>query len=129
VLDHHDLAKPPARLILGMRVDAVTYESVVAHSMDWARRGVGTYVCVGNVHMVMETVDDPAFRTIVNDAAIVTPDGMPLVWALRVLGIPGARADEGAETSVSNASNLLHLEPAFPGTHESGGIAHDRAYS
>jgi N-acetylglucosaminyldiphosphoundecaprenol N-acetyl-beta-D-mannosaminyltransferase len=46
--------------------------------------------CVANVHMVMEAWDDPAFRTLVNDAELVTSDGVPLVWALRALGARGA---------------------------------------
>jgi N-acetylglucosaminyldiphosphoundecaprenol N-acetyl-beta-D-mannosaminyltransferase len=37
--------------------------------------------------MTMEAHDDPAFRQIVNGAALVTPDGMPLVWALRLLDV------------------------------------------
>jgi N-acetylglucosaminyldiphosphoundecaprenol N-acetyl-beta-D-mannosaminyltransferase len=41
--------------------------------------------------MVMEGVDDPAYREIVNAADLVTSDGMPLVWSLRLLG---ARASQ-----------------------------------
>jgi N-acetylglucosaminyldiphosphoundecaprenol N-acetyl-beta-D-mannosaminyltransferase len=41
--------------------------------------------------MVMEAFDDPTFRGIVNAADRVTPDGVPLVAALRRLGIPGAQ--------------------------------------
>jgi N-acetylglucosaminyldiphosphoundecaprenol N-acetyl-beta-D-mannosaminyltransferase len=37
--------------------------------------------------MVMEAHDDPAFRDVVNGADLVTPDGVPLVWALRALGV------------------------------------------
>jgi N-acetylglucosaminyldiphosphoundecaprenol N-acetyl-beta-D-mannosaminyltransferase len=41
--------------------------------------------------MTMESFDDPAFQQIVNAADRVTPDGVPLVWALRILGIAGAQ--------------------------------------
>jgi N-acetylglucosaminyldiphosphoundecaprenol N-acetyl-beta-D-mannosaminyltransferase len=34
--------------------------------------------------MLMEAHDDPAFRRIVNESDLVTPDGMPLVWLLRL---------------------------------------------
>jgi N-acetylglucosaminyldiphosphoundecaprenol N-acetyl-beta-D-mannosaminyltransferase len=40
--------------------------------------------------MAMEAFDDPGFRRIVNSAERVTPDGMPLVWALRRTGLPEA---------------------------------------
>lgn len=44
-----------------------------------------SYVCVANVHMLVETHWSKSFSRIVNTADIVTPDGMPLVWALRLL--------------------------------------------
>jgi N-acetylglucosaminyldiphosphoundecaprenol N-acetyl-beta-D-mannosaminyltransferase len=40
--------------------------------------------------MVMEAHDDPAFAHVVNGADLVLPDGMPLVWGLRLLGAKAA---------------------------------------
>jgi len=42
------------------------------------------------VHMAMEGHDRAEFQRIVNAADLVTPDGMPLVWGLKLLGIPSA---------------------------------------
>jgi len=36
--------------------------------------------------MTMIAYDHPSFRKIINNADIVTPDGMPLVWVLRLKG-------------------------------------------
>jgi len=36
--------------------------------------------------MVMEAYDDPKFLQVVNESDLVTPDGMPLVWMMRLLG-------------------------------------------
>lgn len=72
--------------VLGMRVDATSNEGAAAQVAAWAREGRPRYVCVANVHMTMEAFDAPAFRRIVNGADLVTPDGMPLVWVLRLLG-------------------------------------------
>ena len=41
----------------------------------------GRYICVSNVHMIMEGFDDNKFMQIINNADIVVPDGRPLVWA------------------------------------------------
>ena len=76
-----------SRSILGMRTHATSYAAATRQVLDWAREQTPRYVCVANVHMVMETHDDPAFRQIVNRADLVTPDGMPLVWALQALGV------------------------------------------
>lgn len=73
--------------MLGTRVDATSYEQATRRILEWAREG-GRYVCAANVHVVMEAHDDPSFQAAVNGASLVTPDGMPLVWALRLLGVP-----------------------------------------
>jgi N-acetylglucosaminyldiphosphoundecaprenol N-acetyl-beta-D-mannosaminyltransferase len=81
---------PSSIQIGGMRIDAGTYQSVSRKILDWARAHASKYVCVANVHMVMESYDSESFRDIVNSSAFVTSDGMPLVWALRHRGCPAA---------------------------------------
>jgi N-acetylglucosaminyldiphosphoundecaprenol N-acetyl-beta-D-mannosaminyltransferase len=73
-----------------MRVDAGTYASMADRIVEWGSHNESRYVCVANVHMVMETVDSTEFRSVVNGADLVTSDGVPLVWALRALGIRDA---------------------------------------
>jgi N-acetylglucosaminyldiphosphoundecaprenol N-acetyl-beta-D-mannosaminyltransferase len=46
--------------------------------------------------MVMEAHDAPEFRAMVNRADLVTPDGMPLVWALHWLGVKEASRVDGS---------------------------------
>jgi N-acetylglucosaminyldiphosphoundecaprenol N-acetyl-beta-D-mannosaminyltransferase len=73
-------------LVLGMRVDAPAVGDAAGQIMGWASSGSSRMVCAANVHMTMEANDDPSFQTAVNNADLVLPDGMPLVWALRMLG-------------------------------------------
>ena len=42
------------------------------------------YVCVANVHMLIEAYNDSSFANVVNNANIITPDGVPLTWALKM---------------------------------------------
>jgi N-acetylglucosaminyldiphosphoundecaprenol N-acetyl-beta-D-mannosaminyltransferase len=79
-----------SRHILGMRVHATSYSETAEAVLEMASTRVGGMVCVATVHMVMEAFDDPEFRRLVNSAERVTPDGMPLVWALRAFGVPEA---------------------------------------
>ncbi len=79
---------PPRGYVLGMRVDATSLEDATRRVLVWSKTGESRYVCVANVHMVMEAYDAPDFRRIVNAADLVTPDGMPLVWMLWRLGFP-----------------------------------------
>ena len=44
------------------------------------------YVCVTGVHGVMEAQNDPEFRSILNQALLTVPDGMPMVWVGKLQG-------------------------------------------
>src|SRR3989442_8277965 len=80
-------ASPLCRSILGMRVHATSYNDASSRVMAWAEgEDRRRYVCVTTVHTVMEAHDDDFLKRIVNNADLVTPDGMPLVWDLRLLG-------------------------------------------
>lgn len=72
--------------ILGMRVDGTDYSDATARVLDWAEGKSARAVFIANVHMVMEAYDRPEFKHVVNAGDLVTPDGMPLVWMLRLLG-------------------------------------------
>ena len=86
-----------SRRVLGMRVDATSYEDASQRVAKWAREGRSAYVCVATVHMVMEAFDSPTFLHVVNGADLVTPDGRPLVWALRSLGARDATQVRGTD--------------------------------
>jgi len=90
--DLEPLGRPrtSSRLILGMRVDATHYETATDQILRWAAQGQSRYICVAAVNNVMHSYDDPTFRDAMNGADLVTPDGMPLVWGLRRLGVTDA---------------------------------------
>ncbi len=48
----------------------------------------------------MEAFDSAQFRGIMNGADLVTPDGMPLVWGLRLLGARGATRVYGPDLTL-----------------------------
>ena len=72
--------------ILGMKVDATSYDHATNVVAEWAAAGASKYVCVANVNSVMEAYDCPKYQRVMNDADLVTPDGMPLVWGSKLLG-------------------------------------------
>ena len=73
--------------VAGGRVDATSYYASAQQVVNWARRRESRYVCVANVHVLMEAYDSDRFRKVVNQADLVTPDGMPLVWMMRARGV------------------------------------------
>ena len=72
--------------VIGRRVDSVSYASATNQIIQWAQSDDSHYVCIANVHVLMEAYDSPEFRNIVSTADLVTPDGMPLVWMMRLKG-------------------------------------------
>ncbi len=117
---HRLRMKPPEfRYILGMRVDATSYDDATRRILAWARGGESRYVCVATVHMVMEAHDHPEYQALVNAADLVTPDGMPLVWMLRRLGIPGQSRVYGPDLTlhVCRAAAREGIPVGFYGGH------------
>lgn len=82
---------------MGSYVEVMGYEETVRRVESWGRKFDSRYVCVCNVHMIMEAHDDPTFRDVVNGADLVTADGVPLVWCLKMLGHSKATRVYGPE--------------------------------
>jgi len=72
--------------ILGVGVSPINLDDAIATIERWISEGSRNYVCVTGVHGVMESRRDQRLRRIHNDAGMVTPDGMPLVWFSRFCG-------------------------------------------
>lgn len=80
-------AKPPASL-LGTRFDRAGRAGAVDEVLARAATGGGGYVCLANVHVVMEARSDPAFAAILAGSWRCYPDGKPVAWALGWHGHP-----------------------------------------
>ncbi|PSN13102.1 glycosyltransferase [filamentous cyanobacterium CCT1] len=78
---------PEARRILKTRVDATSYSDACDRIQTWAEAGRSCYVVAANVHVVMTAYWDAQYQRVLEGAALVTSDGMPLVMGLRLLGI------------------------------------------
>lgn len=72
--------------VLGVKVSAVNMEVATKLATRWIECGNPGYVCIASVHGVMEAQRDSELLRIFNQAAIVTPDGMPLTWVGRLQG-------------------------------------------
>lgn len=83
--------------ILTMQVHVGCLADAVQRVVDLARNKTGSYVCVSNVHMCMETFDSADFRNIVNQANLVVADGKPISIAQKLLGHPKAKQVRGQD--------------------------------
>jgi N-acetylglucosaminyldiphosphoundecaprenol N-acetyl-beta-D-mannosaminyltransferase len=72
--------------LLGLRISAVNLPAAVARIEQAIARKQKGYICVRDVHGVIRCQKDAELRKLHNRAFLVTPDGMPLVWALWLSG-------------------------------------------
>lgn len=83
--------------ILGVGVSAINMDLALETIRGWIERREQHYVTVTGVHGVMESQRDEKIRAIHNQAGMVTPDGMPLVWLSRLKGQPHVRRVYGPD--------------------------------
>lgn len=72
--------------LLGMRLSALNLDRAAERIEAAVEGGEGGYVCIRDAHGVVKCHHDAALKAVHNRALLVTPDGMPLVWALRLSG-------------------------------------------
>jgi N-acetylglucosaminyldiphosphoundecaprenol N-acetyl-beta-D-mannosaminyltransferase len=72
--------------VLGVGVSAITMGQALTAIEGWIARRESQYVCITNIHGIVESQRDPGLARIHNAAGLVTPDGMSLVWVSRLRG-------------------------------------------
>ena len=82
------VAFPKSIVLLGVRVDDVTFEEALSVIEGFIREGTPHQVVTVNPEFVMAARRDEEFRRILNAAHLALPDGIGLIWASRLLGRP-----------------------------------------
>ena len=83
--------------ILGIPIDILNTESVLARMEEFVAARRFHQVATANTDFVTNALADPELRTILRNADLVTPDGMPIVWASCLLGAPLPERVTGAD--------------------------------
>ena len=83
--------------VLTMNVSDVNLAMALKFVESKVNKDEGSYICVSNVHMCMETFDDDDFKDVVNLADLVIPDGRPISWAQKLLGKSNAEQVRGQD--------------------------------
>jgi N-acetylglucosaminyldiphosphoundecaprenol N-acetyl-beta-D-mannosaminyltransferase len=80
--------RPERREMMGCAIDNLTMEETLATIEGFIASGLPHQHVVVNVDKLVKAQRDPELRRIINDCALVNVDGMPVVWASRLLGRP-----------------------------------------
>ena len=72
--------------MMGCSIDNLSMEETLQRIESFIRSGLPHQHVVVNVDKVVKASRDPELRRIINECALVNVDGMPVVWASRLLG-------------------------------------------
>jgi N-acetylglucosaminyldiphosphoundecaprenol N-acetyl-beta-D-mannosaminyltransferase len=90
----HNIAKRSKIEVLGVQLDNITLEEAADLVVAWARehrenpQAPTRMIVTVNPEYVMTAGRDPAFMNLINSADLVTPDGIGLILAGKILGRP-----------------------------------------
>ncbi len=83
---------------LGCPIDSTTLPETVERCVAWCRDDAPTRILITvNVAILMMMRKDPALRAACRAGDMIVPDGMPVVWASRLVGHPLAGRVAGVD--------------------------------
>jgi N-acetylglucosaminyldiphosphoundecaprenol N-acetyl-beta-D-mannosaminyltransferase len=94
--------------ILGVKINAQTFPDATAALLRWAGDTGKRYVSTCPVYTLMMCRERPDVHEAVNNADMVTADGMPIVWLQRRLGIPCAERVYGPDVLLALCEATAH---------------------
>ncbi len=94
--------------VRGVRFDNVTPSEAIEVAEGYIARGEQCVVFTPNAEIVQMTIEDECFRTLINSAELIIPDGAGVVLASKILKKPlkcKVAGCEFAETLVKNSAS------------------------
>ena len=79
---------PPPVIILDVPVYPVTFEGFLDAVAQFIRQGTPHQICTANPEFVMTAQRRPDFLRVLQEADLVLPDGVGLLWAAKRMGHP-----------------------------------------
>ena len=86
--NREDLGHPREVHLFGLRIDSLTLLDTLDRVDEFIRDGGAHQQVSINVDKIVKAAKSPQLRDIVNSCALVNVDGMPVIWASRLLGEP-----------------------------------------
>ena len=71
--------------LISLNISTISLDDSIQKISDWGMSHTPAFICFANVHMLVEAQKDTIFRSQVNKASLVLPDGKPIVQAIRGL--------------------------------------------
>jgi len=89
--------------LLGVAIDNVSMVEAIDTIVSYARTRRGAYVVTPNVDHLVKLQHDKVFREVYEHADLILADGMPLIWAAKLLKTPLKEKVSGSDLFVEFA--------------------------
>lgn len=83
--------------VLSVYIDVLSWEAAIGCVLRWAGRSESRYVCICNVHSVVTAGQNAEFERVLREADLATPDGAPVAWLMRRMGVAGQQRINGPD--------------------------------
>jgi N-acetylglucosaminyldiphosphoundecaprenol N-acetyl-beta-D-mannosaminyltransferase len=93
--------------ILGVEISAINIHQAISMIDDWLTHRTPRYVCVAAAHCIMDSLNSPELQRIYNSSGLTTPDGMSLVWLMRLRGYHNVGRVYGADLMLATCQLSL----------------------
>jgi N-acetylglucosaminyldiphosphoundecaprenol N-acetyl-beta-D-mannosaminyltransferase len=87
--------------VLGVGIHPINIPLALAAVDRWISRREPHYVCLTPIHAAYDAYCDPDLKRILNRSGLTAPDGMGIVWLLRLRGNHGVQRVYGPDLVVS----------------------------
>ena len=87
----------PVYCVLGIPIDAINLTTVVSRIEAAAAERAVLFISTPNLNFLVSSLSDPEFRESLLDSDLCPPDGTPIIWIARLLGLPIKERAAGAD--------------------------------
>ncbi len=129
------MLKPADRInLLGVEISNVSMAETLLHIETRVASREFCYIVTPNVDHLMKLQNDREFRKVYEGACLAVPDGVPLLWAARVLGTPLKERVNGTDLFIKTCErsaakgHSIFLLGGNPGSAEKAGSSLERSF-
>jgi N-acetylglucosaminyldiphosphoundecaprenol N-acetyl-beta-D-mannosaminyltransferase len=96
--------------VIGIPICNLPFEAQINQIVSWAKKHQSKIVCVANVHMSIEARQNSDLANLLKHADLVTPDGIPLVWMLKLMGTKRAERVAGMDIFLATCEQAAQAQ-------------------
>lgn len=107
--------------VFGSPIDVIDWAEALKRLVYWGERRESRVVCICNAHSVVTSRQDSEFQRVVVNADMATPDGAPVAWLMRRLGVACQERINGPDLMWKYCEMAMSAGDDYPSIYLYGG--------